>query len=425
MTEQDIRNNPSIIMFDEENISEELKMVAIEMKPNLLEILSNKTDALIIKSFEGGHWSDTIIANLDKCIADENSVAKFMETAPEVIAEEFLGMFKGKLNSEASKQLLLRFPNLAGKATLTDSDNMDWEIINNTLYMDAKTVNPLLSMKNLTVNKVEALYKNVGKWAVLGIPQEFQTKEIKEDILKKNPYDFCFVAFDEEIAKLFIGFPGNIVEYAMTRKKNDPYYDLRVLHILNILGSALQWVDKQTEEMQITAIKNNPMAIEYVSKQTDDLCLLALKLDPAVISVIEKPSKAVCAFAGIPYVKPSKYTATSSYLVTMEKDDVVFYQVMQGDKVDSFLELPLPVIGGKMKKIAKVKEISDIEIKMLDKFHIFRDENPFLREPKKEETENVEGTDSATPKPKRGRKKKTEVQEADNAEVKEEAKEGI
>lgn len=411
-TEQDIRNNPSIIMFDEENISEELKMVAIEMKPSLLEILSNKSDNMIIKAFEGGHWSDTIIANLNKCTANEDSVAKFIATAPEVVAQEFLTMYKEKLNGEASKQLLLRFPNLAGIASLTDSDDMDWEIINNTLYMDAKTVNPLLSMKNLTQDKVDTLYKNVGKWAVLGIPQEFQSKEIKEDILKKNPYDFCFVAFDEEIAKYFIGIPGHIVEYAMTQKKNDPYYDLRVLHILNILGSALQWVDKQTEEMQITAIKNNPMAIEFVKKQTDDLCLLALKLDPSVISVIEKPSKAVCAFLGIPYVKPSKYTATANYLITMEKDDIVFYQVMTGDKVDAFLDLTLPVVGGKMKKIAKVKEISKEEIDTLEKFKIFKSENPFLREPKTEDqttdvevTEETSEVDKPAPK-KRGRKKK-------------------
>ncbi len=413
MTEQDIRNNPSIIMFDEENISEDLKMVAIEMKPSLLEILSNKSDKMIVKAFEGGHWSDTIISNLDKCVADKNSVAKFLSNAPENVAEDFLGMYKETLDEDATKQLLLRFPNLAGLATLTDSNDMDWEIINNTLYMDARTVNPLLSMKNLTQDKVDALYKNVGKWAVFGVPQEFQSKEIKEDILKKNPYDFCFVAFDEDIAKQFISLPGNVVSYAMTRKKNDPYYDLRVLHILNIMGAALQWVDKQTEEMQIAAIKNNPMALEFVSKQTDDLCLLALKLDPSVIQVIEKPSKAVCAFLGIPYVKPSKYTSTSSYLVTMEKDDVVFYQTMKGDAVDAFLELPLPN-GGKMKKIAKVKEISEDEIKVLDKFNVFKSENPFLREEKKED-ENNENTEvaetetkPATPK-KRGRKKKMEV----------------
>lgn len=405
MTEQDIRNNPSMIMFDEDNISDELKMVAIEMKPSLLEILSNKSDEMIVKAFEGGHWSDTIISNLNKCVIDKDSVAKFMTNAPERVAEDFLHMYNEQLNKEASKQLLLRFPNLAGIATLTDSDDTDWDIINNTLYMDAKTVNPLLSMKDLTQEKVEALYKNAGKWAVLGVPQEFQSKEIKEDILKVNPYDFCFVAFDEDIAKMFIGLPGNVVPYAMTKKKNDPYYDLRVLHILNVFGSALQWVDKQTEEMQITAIKNNPMALEYATKQTDDLCLLALKLDPAVIQVIEKPSKAVCSFLGIPYVKPSKYTATNDYLVVMEKDDVVFYQVMKGDAVDAFLELPLPKIGGKMKKIAKVKEISENEIKILDKFNIFKSENPFLREEKQEEDTDKEENQKPTSK-KRGRKKK-------------------
>lgn len=409
LNEQEIRNNPSLIMFNQDDVSEELKMVAIEMKPSLLEVLNIKTDKMVVKAFEGGHWSDTIISNLKKCTASKDSVAKFMRNATENIAEDFLNMYHDVLNEEASKQLLLRFPNLAGNACLTGSDDMDWEVINNTFYMDAKTVNPLLSM-NITQDKVDALFAKVRKWAVLGIPQQFQTKEIKEIILKTNPYDFRFVAFDEDIARMFIKFPGNIVEYAMTEKKDDPYYELRVLHILNIMGEALKWVTKQTEEMQIAAVKNYPMALQFIKKPSDDLCLLALKANPNVVNIIENPSKAVCAYLGIPYVKPSKYDKDKMYLVTLKQGDVISYQRLRGDCVDAYLNKDAVGIG-KLKKIANVKQISETEMAILEKFHIFTEENPFLREEK--DTEDVEVS-----KKKSRKKKNAEEMEEVKAEEK-------
>lgn len=377
MTEMEVRNNPNIIMFEEDNMSEDLKVLAIQLKPNLLETISDKTETLIRTAFEYGHMSDTIIDSLDKM--SDDSIAKFLSTASKDAIETFLETANRPFNAETSKNISTRFPDLASCSLVQQTDDIDWEVINNTSHLDAKTVNPLLNMSNLTQEKVDALYKKVGKFAILGIPMKFQTKEIKEDIIFKSCYDFAFIAFDEDIAKDFVKNYSSVLETAMKPVKNDPYYDLRVMQILNVCGDALQYVPKQTEEMQIVAIKNNPMAIQYAIKPSDNVCMLAINADSNVIQVMKEIPKGVCKQLGIKYVKPSKYDTNKKYLVTMSTENMICYRVIEGANVDKYLETNT-LNYGKVKKIAKVKEIEEDEIKILKKFGMLNTSNVFFSE---------------------------------------------
>lgn len=382
-TEQDILNNPSLILFDD-TISDELKTLAISKNPSLINAISNKSNDLLKVAFENGYWNDEIKKIVDTF--DETSVAKFLSKVDTTFLEMYLETRTSKFNEKSSKILAERFPNYYGSSLVEKSDAMDWDILKSITTMDEKTNNPLLNM-NITQDKVDFLYQKFGKYAIKDIPLEFISNDICMDIVKKNSYDYSYIPFNKDIATLYVTDYNGSLPYVMKKSKYDPFYDVRMLNILTIYGDAIQYVEKPTEEMLIVAIKNSPISIQYVENPSDDLCFLALQLDKDVANVIENKSKAVCKHLNIPYVKPSKYKKDSKYLVSMASEGYSScFRVYEGKDVDSILAMEcLDEDLKKVKNISKVKEISDDEIKVLKKFGFFKTENPFFEEDEEDE----------------------------------------
>ena len=379
-TENEVLNNPSILLFDT-TLPMELKLVGLSKKPNLLDAIpGEKTPEMIQTSFSNGYWNDLIKSNLN-VLTDEH-ISLFFENADDMFVERFLDEYKTNLGPLATASLLKFKPNYYNVASIKKNDDTDWEVLRANEYMDEKTENPLLFVSEITQEKVNFLYEKFGKYALMNIPMQFQTEDMKEEILKNNPYDYVYVAFTPEIAKLFVNDYNGTIQFAMKKSKYDPFYDLRIIQILAVYGAALRYLDKQTEELQIIAIKNNPMAIEYAIKPSDTVCLTAVQLDADVIQVMENIPKNVCQYLNIPYVKPSKYNKNSKYLVSMtslNKENC--YRIYEGSKVDEILNTSCKDANlKKVKNIAKVKEITDDEIKVLDKFGLLKTVNTYFDE---------------------------------------------
>ena len=374
-TIQDIENNPNILIF-EPDLPMDLKKIAIMKKPSLLE-MTDKSEELLKVAFASGYWSDDIKENLSKM--DENDICGFFTKADEMFLDKYLELRTTNLSEKETIALVNRNVSYYSLPILTKSDELDWSIIKSIEYMDIESQNPLTYAFNLTSEKVEYLYQKFGKFALMGIPMEYQTLDMKKEIISKNSYDYPFIIFDKDIAQIYVSDYFGSLPYLMQKSKFDPYYDTRILMILSVYGAALQHLENQTEEAQIIAIKNNPMSIEYAIKPSELVCMTAVQLDKDVAELIVDKPKSVCKFLGIDYVKPSKYSAKSKYLITMSQDGQNCFRVVDGVNVDEYLNMSTDD-GEKVKKISKVKEISDDEIKVLKKFGIFKTENPFFEE---------------------------------------------
>ena len=374
-TIQDIENNPNILIF-EPDLPMDLKKIAIMKKPSLLE-MTDKSEELLKVAFASGYWSDDIKENLSKM--DENDICGFFTKADEMFLDKYLELRTTNLSEKETIALVNRNVSYYSLPILTKSDELDWSIIKSIEYMDIESQNPLTYAFNLTSEKVEYLYQKFGKFALMGIPMEYQTLDMKKEIISKNSYDYPFIIFDKDIAQIYVSDYFGSLPYLMQKSKFDPYYDTRILMILSVYGAALQHLENQTEEAQIIAIKNNPMSIEYAIKPSELVCMTAVQLDKDVAELIVDKPKSVCKFLGIDYVKPSKYLAKSKYLITMSQDGQNCFRVIDGVNVDEYLDMSTDD-GEKVKKISKVKEISDDEIKVLKKFGIFKTENPFFEE---------------------------------------------
>lgn len=374
-TIQDIENNPNILIF-EPDLPMDLKKIAIMKKPSLLE-MTDKSEELLKVAFASGYWSDDIKENLSKM--DENDICGFFTKADEMFLDKYLELRTTNLSEKETIALVNRNVSYYSLPILTKSDELDWSIIKSIEYMDIESQNPLTYAFNLTSEKVEYLYQKFGKFALMGIPMEYQTLDMKKEIISKNSYDYPFIIFDKDIAQIYVSDYFGSLPYLMQKSKFDPYYDTRILMILSVYGAALQHLENQTEEAQIIAIKNNPMSIEYAIKPSELVCMTAVQLDKDVAELIVDKPKSVCKFLGIDYVKPSKYLAKSKYLITMSQDGQNCFRVVDGVNVDEYLNMSTDD-GEKVKKISKVKEISDDEIKVLKKFGIFKTENPFFEE---------------------------------------------
>ena len=362
------------MLFDLE-LPMELKKVAISKKPSLLEMTDKSVELLRI-AFSVGYWSDDIKTNLTEMT--EEDICGFISKTSETYLEKFLEIC-GELSESESVALVGRDGSYYNLPIMKKSDELDWSIIRGLEHMDADTPNPLTYAFQLTTEKVDFLYQKFGKFALMGIPTEFQTIEMKKEIIEKNSYDYSFILFDKEIAELYVEKYFATIPYLMKQNKYDPYYNVRVLMILSIYGAALKFLEFQTEEMQIISIKNNPLALEYAVNPSETVCMLALQMDKDTAKFIKNKTKAICKFLGIQYVKPSKYDSNIKYLVAMSQDEMSCFRVVEGKDIDSYLDMECDT-GEKVKKISKVKEISDDEIKTLKKFGIFKTVNPFFEE---------------------------------------------
>lgn len=62
-------------------------------------------------------------------------------------------------------------------------------------------------------------------------------------------------------------------------------------------GRLLAFVQNQTPQQCLTAVRQTPLAIDHCQRQTDELCWLALKADANVFPLIRRPSWLMCFYA--------------------------------------------------------------------------------------------------------------------------------
>jgi hypothetical protein len=59
-------------------------------------------------------------------------------------------------------------------------------------------------------------------------------------------------------------------------------------------GDALQYVQKQTDEICLKAVERNGYALRYVQKQTDEICLKAVERNGDALQYVEERMFAEC-----------------------------------------------------------------------------------------------------------------------------------
>ena len=83
----------------------------------------------------------------------------------------------------------------------------------------------------------------------------------------------------------------------MENMNNETY--LKYLEMVQNDGKALQYVpsEYQTEELCMTAVKQNGWTLEYVKKQTPEICLEAIKENPFALEYVENQTEEMCKLA--------------------------------------------------------------------------------------------------------------------------------
>lgn len=377
MENNEIIMNPNLIMLFEDDCTIDQIKLGISKRPSLIDTISNDTYEVVKVAFENGYYSDKVAKYIDTYGEDE--ICSFISKTNDEYLKIFLEVTENLVfTDKMTLELIKKDYTLYNQKGIKKSDEIDWEILNSIEYLDAKMKNPLTFMCNLTQEKVDFLYNKFGKLALVGISSDFQTYAMAEEILQKSAYDYPFVYFTEDVAKLFVSEYVGTVAYAMAKSKVDPYYDTRVLRILSVYGAALQYVEKQTEEMQLIAVKNNPMSIEYAITPSESVQIVAIQGDIDCGELISNKTKRVCDMLGIDYVKPSKYDKNKKYFVALSLTDTKAFMSVEGDKIDELLAKDSLIGNCKISKLAKVTEMDDEEEKVLKKFGFFKSSNPFV-----------------------------------------------
>jgi hypothetical protein len=60
------------------------------------------------------------------------------------------------------------------------------------------------------------------------------------------------------------------------------------------LGNNLQFIKKQTPEICLAAIKNDPFALVYIQEQTSELCLIAVKISGISLPYVREQTPEIC-----------------------------------------------------------------------------------------------------------------------------------
>jgi hypothetical protein len=379
ITIEDIRRKPDIILYEEKNLPTNFKEAAIRQNPSLIDGLTEKTDNLLQIAFERGYWNDLIAAKVDNSLYDEDSLLSFLKNASIDNINRYLSRVDSEISVEATKVIVGSHPELYSSGRLEHNDELDWIALKGVKFVNDKTDNLLKYMGEPNQEKVNYMFERFGKYALKDLSGMWQTNEIKEAVMNNNPYDYSFIEFNAKIAKAYVDNHAEILPFLMKKNKYDPFYEDRVIFILQLKGECLEFVDKQTETMQVTAINNQPLAIEFATKPSEDLCLIAARIDKNAIGKMNNVPKSVCKEFNIPYVKPSKYNKNTKYFVAMDDGTRKCFRTYMGSEVDAILDKDCKDEGlGKVKKIAKVKEILEEEEKILKKFGFFKTENPFF-----------------------------------------------
>ena len=67
--------------------------------------------------------------------------------------------------------------------------------------------------------------------------------------------------------------------------------------ILSTYPSYLQFIDNQTTELCLAAVKNDGRALEFVKEQTLDICLAAVANEPLALQFVKEQTPEICLAA--------------------------------------------------------------------------------------------------------------------------------
>ena len=71
----------------------------------------------------------------------------------------------------------------------------------------------------------------------------------------------------------------------------NPKYDLDK-QVYNV-GVLIQFIENPSEEVQLTAVKDDPFSIKYIENPTEKVGLVVVERDPFLIRYIDNPSEKV------------------------------------------------------------------------------------------------------------------------------------
>ena len=376
MTIEEIKLNPSLIMF-EQDLPIEYKIEAIKSQPSILDVLIEKPIELRELAFSLGYYSDSTLEYISKY--KEDSIFSFLDKASEknlLRFSEDCNKLGFKLPEKANISVLTLNPELY--ASMEQTEDMNWELLKNTQYIDNNYPNPLIYIKDIKQEYVDFLYNKFGVAAFEGISGEWQTEAQKLEIVHRNPYDFANIDFSENIAKYYVENCDFLLPNIMVKNKNDFFYESRVFSILSTCADAIKYIQSPTEEMCLIAIQKNPLVIEYIENPSDTVCIAAINLDANAANLIKYKSRAVCKHLNIQYVKPSKYDKNKKYLIALMDNNSSYYTIKNGGDVDAYLATDCKNTNMKLKDIAIVSEINDDEIATLTKFNILNQPTTIL-----------------------------------------------
>lgn len=100
--------------------------------------------------------------------------------------------------------------------------------------------------------------------------------------------------FIERILKYIDGlYVGNALSMIFEKTQTDEL----CLSCVSINGLALSSVKNQTEEICLAAIKENPLALQFVKNQTKEICLAAVKQKGTALQFVKNQTHEICLTA--------------------------------------------------------------------------------------------------------------------------------
>ena len=156
----------------------------------------------------------------------------------------------------------------------------------------------------------KAMDKNLEYLLYLDIP-----KDIALELVKENPNSALYInMLDDELKleaikkqpKLLKHFKNVTVDMLMVASGEDPVMFKQcnetrpdiAMKLLEINGDFIKYCtpENQTEELCITAVRNDPEAIKHISKDklTEKVLITAVQTSPNIITQIDNPSENVC-----------------------------------------------------------------------------------------------------------------------------------
>ncbi len=304
----------------------------------LLEFIENQTEELCIDAIKNNIYSFKYIKNktntINKTILniDGNMIQYIFNQTKElcnIAINQNINSFKFIKNKtyELNKQILNK-NGLLLEFIENQTEELCFIAIKNNInaynFVKDKTYDIDHYFLNNNNIKIFELYKNIELYEILknilnknGLLLEFienQTEELCIIAIKNNINAYNFVKHKTyEIDKSILKIQNNLVI-------NNEIYEI-LKNILNKNGLLLEFIENQTEELCIIAIKNNINAYTFVKNKTYEINKILLNIDGNMLQYIENQTDELCIIAiknninAYTFVKKITYNLYKSILI--------------------------------------------------------------------------------------------------------------